>query len=106
MAAFTRGIRLTDAIVGSAMSKTVHACRPDDSVSSAEQLMVQNQLHRLPVIDRTGRPIGVVSIVDLAKIAAEKPEDDGISCEDVTRTLREVCRPRTARPGEPLAPLQ
>jgi CBS domain-containing protein len=103
MAAFTRGIRLNEATVDSVMAKTVQVCQATDPVSRAEQLMIQNQLHRLPVVDEAKRPIGVVTVADLAKLAADRPSAGGVSCEEVARTLREVCPPRAARPGQHIA---
>jgi CBS domain-containing protein len=46
--------------------------RPDASVHEALRLMEQRQLRRLPVLDPSGRLIGIVSLGDLA--AAGTPE--------------------------------
>ena len=56
--------------VREAMATKIVACRPDDDVKTAERLMQDNQLRRLPVIDRDGHLLGVVSINDFARKAA------------------------------------
>jgi CBS domain-containing protein len=52
--------------VRDAMTKDVCFCYADDSVESAAKLMEDRQIRRLPVFDRTGRAIGIVSLGDLA----------------------------------------
>jgi CBS domain-containing protein len=42
---------------------TVEALAP---VQKAEQLMREHLVHRLPVVDKEGRPIGLISLEDLA----------------------------------------
>ena len=56
--------------VQDAMATKIIACRPEDDVRSAERLMQDNQIRRLPVIDRNGHLLGVVSINDFARKAA------------------------------------
>ena len=56
--------------VQEAMATKIIACRPDDDIRSAERLMQDNQIRRLPVIDRDGHLLGMVSINDLARKAA------------------------------------
>lgn len=52
-------------IVGDICSKDLTTVSPDDSVDDAVRLMRDNALRRLPVVER-GRPVGIVSIGDLA----------------------------------------
>ena len=56
--------------VHQAMASKVIACRPEDDVKTAERLMRDNQIRRLPVINRQGHLLGVVSVNDLARRAA------------------------------------
>jgi CBS domain-containing protein len=56
--------------VGRVMSTRVVACRADDDLSVAEELMIRNQKSRLVLVDDAGRVIGVMSLADIAKVEA------------------------------------
>jgi CBS domain-containing protein len=58
MAAYIQGVSLTESLVTSAMSKEVFSCAPDDVIATAEMLMREKQVRRLPVIGRQGRLVG------------------------------------------------
>jgi CBS domain-containing protein len=77
------------------MARKVIACHPDDDVVTARVLMADNQIRRLPVIDRDGRLAGIITIEDLA-YGAEQHIDDGISGQEVAVTLAIICTPRNA----------
>jgi CBS domain-containing protein len=66
MAAYTQGKPLVSIPVRTAMSHAVFTCAPTDSVAAAERLMAAKQVHRLPVVDKEGRIIGVLSLHDVA----------------------------------------
>jgi CBS domain-containing protein len=51
--------------VGDIASRELTAVAPDDPVDRAVQLMRERAIRRLPVVDR-GKPVGIVSIGDLA----------------------------------------
>ncbi|HUP37490.1 MAG TPA: CBS domain-containing protein [Candidatus Limnocylindria bacterium] len=51
--------------VGDIASRELTAVAPDDPVDGAVQLMRERAIRRLPVVDR-GKPVGIVSIGDLA----------------------------------------
>jgi len=70
MAAYTQGRPLHEIPVGTAMAWQVVAVHAGDTVEAAEGLMRANQIRRLPVLDGDGRPIGLVSLNDLARVAA------------------------------------
>ena len=53
-------------LVRDAMSRELFYCFGDESVESAAKLMEEKQIRRLPVFDRSERPIGMVSLGDLA----------------------------------------
>jgi CBS domain-containing protein len=55
-----------DARVRDAMTPGVHFCFDDQDVAEAAQLMKDNQVRRLPVLDRNKRMVGIVSLGDLA----------------------------------------
>jgi CBS domain-containing protein len=98
MAAYTRGAPLTALRVQDAMSGTICACHPQDTVADAERIMRANQVHRLPVIDAGGRLVGILSLNDLAQEAvreAAKRRRD-VSLAEIGETLGIVCKPRRA----------
>jgi CBS domain-containing protein len=66
--------------VASLMSIDVIACRPDDPLSYARELMAQHHKSRIMCLDRDGRLAGVISLSDIAQL-------DEISALD---TLRQV----------------
>lgn len=93
MAALTQGRPLHELLVNVAMAKHVIAVRPDSTIGDLEQLMSRHQIRRLPVLDAENRPLGVISLNDLA-IEAVQPETrmkHGIS--KVAHTLAALCQP-------------
>jgi CBS domain-containing protein len=68
------------------MTRQVVACRPEDDIEDARELMAAHRKSRLMCVDDDGRLVGVISLSDLAKL-------DG---EGAARTLNEVSR-REAR---------
>lgn len=94
MAAYTQGRVLRDIPVTTAMAHHVIAVHPDDTVDTAEHLMADNQIRRLPVIDAQGKVVGVVSLNDLARLAGEARRI-GLDREVVT-TVAAVSQPRAA----------
>jgi CBS domain-containing protein len=100
MAAYTQGSQLDAIETRTAMAANVLACRPNDSVESIERLMKSGQVRRIPVIDEDQRPVGVVSLNDLARHAADEGRTQ--VNREVVATLATISEPRTgARPGEP-----
>jgi CBS domain-containing protein len=101
MAAYTRGSRLADVDVGSAMSRGLHACAPEATVGAAEELMRLDRIRRTPVVDARGRLVGILSLADLAREALHqkrcKHGED--LCAEITSTLAAVSEPRAHRPG-------
>ena len=47
------------------MTRVVVACREDDDVMSAKSAMEEHQIRRVPVIDRRGRLVGLISDDDV-----------------------------------------
>lgn len=90
MAAYTRGVPLTAIPVTLAMSRTVHACLPTDELSTAEHVMTQHQVRRLPVIDDQGNLVGLISLTDVARAASKT----GVTATEVATTLAGICAPR------------
>ena len=67
------------------MSSTLFTCREDETLDAAFAQMRERQIRRMPVCDTAGRPVGVVTLGDLAKFV----ESDAAAGE----ALREVSEP-------------
>ena len=70
MAAYTQGKPLHEVRVETAMARKVVSCVAEDDLTSAAGLMRQHRTRRLPVIDRNGVLVGLLSLDDLACEAA------------------------------------
>ena len=92
MAGYTQGQPLSAIPVATAMTSQVLCCHIDDVVETAEQLMREGQVRRLPVIDNDGRPIGMFALNDLARLAASARRS-GID-RDLSQTFAAICAPR------------
>lgn len=92
MAALTQGIPLGAISVSSAMSPMVYSLRPDDSVDHAMMLMRQKQIRRIPITDSQGRPVGFLSVGDLARMVSSTV-GEGTDLEFV-QTLSAISQPR------------
>lgn len=85
-----------------AMSSTLHACLPGDSLARAEEIMRSNQVRRLPVVDEAGRVVGIISLADIVREAErdQKRQSTEVMPDEVASTLASICerRPIAARP--------
>jgi len=70
------------------MTRDVLACRPDDELQAAEQIMGKHQKSRLLITEKDGTLAGVISLSDV--VARHEPQSPG-------RTLRAVNRPDAHR---------
>jgi CBS domain-containing protein len=97
MAALTQGVPLASANVASAMSRNPLSCPPRATLGDAAALMASRQLRRLPVIDRFGKLVGVISLGDLVRHAQVT---NGVSRTftgaRLASVLAKVCAPRAA----------
>lgn len=49
------------------MTRQVGSCRPGDEVGYVEGLMIKNHKSRILIQDENGRPVGVISLSDIAQ---------------------------------------
>ena len=69
-----------------------------ESLDAAEALMQKHKIRRIPVVDADRRPVGIVSMNDLARHAHRGGHHhDGLSPESIARTLAAVCQPSATR---------
>jgi len=95
MAAYTQGKVLSEIAVRVAMSQELYSCYPEDTLEQAEQLMRDYQVRRLPVVDRQGQAVGILSLNDLAcALTRQHPScqgaGNGISNSSMAQTLAAV----------------
>jgi CBS domain-containing protein len=97
MAAYTQGRSLHELPVERTMAHKVISCRPEDSISTAEKLMKENQIRRLPVVDTFGKLVGIISLNDIAREAAREHRrgEAEIAESEVGETLGAICQHRT-----------
>jgi len=88
MAAFTRGRKLEDLSVQSAMAHMVFAVRASEPSEAAARRMAEHAVRRLPVLDDHGRLCGMVSLADLAQPKAD------LSATSLAQALAAVTAPR------------
>lgn len=75
--------------VSNVMTSDPVTCSVSDSLASCEDKMRKHQVRRVPVIDTTGRCLGMVSQADIA--LHEDPQQ-------IQATLAAISKPMTARP--------
>jgi CBS domain-containing protein len=92
MASLTQAKPLQEIQTSSAMARDVASCAPEESIEAAEATMRASQVRRIPVVDGEQRPIGVLSMNDLARQAA-RGKKNGLDREFV-HTLAVVSEPR------------
>ncbi len=78
------------------MSSHAISASADTSAEDIERLMAQHQVRRIPIVDGDGKPIGIVSMADIA-IAAARP---GTNLREgrLLSTLASIDRPRHLKP--------
>lgn len=103
MASFTQWAHLSELAVSSAMSQTLYSCSPDDSISTAEERMRQNQVRRLAVVDAEGCLVGLISIGDIARYVCSHTAKGSMSVSqaEVADTIAAICEPRFASIAPP-----
>lgn len=101
MSALFQGKPLAELRVNEAMSRSLTAVRPSDSLAQAERVMREAHLRRLPVIERDGALLGMISLADLAREASRERAHarKEVTESDIGNTLAAICEP----PHQPLA---
>jgi len=100
MATYLQGRPPAEIPVRQLMTREPIACHPDDEVLWAEHLMAERQIHRLPVVDHHGAPVGMLSLGDLARgsTASGDGRRKGDLRDDLLQTMAAIARPRVQSP--------
>jgi CBS domain-containing protein len=97
MAAYTRGVALSQALVRDAMSREVYACSGDQPVGVAEKLMQTRQVRRVLVTEPGGKLVGLLSMADIARETRITPGDlKPLSPASFVVAMAAITRPRQA----------
>ena len=100
LTAYFQGKELWNIPVRSAMSTPIATCPPEADVEEAQQVMREFQVHRLPVVTKEGKLVGVVTVNDFARKAAHDENED--LEEQVAVTLGAISAPRASEaPAQP-----
>jgi CBS domain-containing protein len=75
------------------MSKELVSCRSSDTIESVRSTMRERRIRRLPIVDEQNRPLGVLSVNDLARSAARGRTGE----RELVQMLATIGEPRFAR---------
>ncbi len=103
MAATMENMPPRDIPVTVPMSGQVWSCHPRDTLVSAEAVMKDNRVRRLPVIDADNRLVGILSLNDIVREAEREHETEEVRVEitdaEVRGTMAAVGQPHLRRTG-------
>lgn len=80
-----------DAKVTSHMTRGPHTCSADDDVREVQRVMSEAQVRRVPIVDASGRVVGIVSQADLAIAASGSGQD--VSDREVAIVVERISQP-------------
>jgi len=94
MAMWSRDVAPSAISVSSAMSKNLYYCSPGDDVAAAEALMRSKQIRRLPILDQNRRPVGILSLADIARRTVRPGiRSAEILPEELAQVVADISRP-------------
>lgn len=78
------GVNPMSASAGDCMTTSPHTVKPDASIEECCRVMEDRQVRRVPVVDGSGKLVGMVSQADVARNASER---------DTAEVVREISKP-------------
>ncbi len=95
MSALFQGKPLSSLNVSEAMARNVRTCRQTDTTGSAETVMREARIRRLPVVNDDGTLVGILSLADLARSAAREQcsQRKQVTGDEIGITLAAICAP-------------
>ena len=90
-----------DTRISELMSRDPSCCSPDTDVRELERIMAERQVRRVPVVDSTGRCVGIVSQADLAL-----SKGGVVSDREIAITVERISEPLNSPRGESEAGLR
>jgi CBS domain-containing protein len=100
MAGATCHRALHDIRVGEVMNKGTYTCAPTDNVLVALHRLAEGQVRRLPVVDKQGKVVGVLSLNDLilACERGDRKREGSLTYADVMAVLKAISSHRLPVP--------
>jgi CBS domain-containing protein len=80
------------------MTPVAACCGPDDDLRDVEQKMAELQVRRIPIVDASGRCVGIISQADIARSAAT---DSSVTDQEIALVVEQISQP--AGRGRPRA---
>jgi CBS domain-containing protein len=99
MAAYTQGRRLPDIRVQIAMTRSVHAVTPNDTLQRVLEIMGDVQMHHVPVVDDARKVVGIISITDVARWVQSSPKRSSQLQDAALSTVAAIAAPATGVPA-------
>jgi CBS domain-containing protein len=75
-------------LIEETMTQNVVTCQSDDDLQVALDLMAENQLRRIPVVDRKNRIVGIIAQADVAT-RLNQPEKTAKVVKDISQSKEE-----------------
>lgn len=85
----------SEVLVKEVAAHDLKTCQADDDLHVALAMMSRAQVHRLPVLDREGRLVGIVAMNDLA--LAAHPKRGAVTNDEVMTAIQALSRHRSAK---------
>ena len=95
LTAYGRELPMAKLPIADAMTGLVYTVGPEAPVADVDALMRKYRIRRVPVTDRLGRLVGIVSLTDIARAALRRAKTSTSQPSvDVARILVSLCEPR------------
>jgi len=72
------------------MTPGVASCGPDDDLRDVEQKMAELQVRRIPIVDTSGRCLGIISQADIARASAT---DSPVTEQEIALVVEKISQP-------------
>ena len=97
MAAFTQGRPIDQILVNAVMAIHPTSAHPEQTVGEVEQMMAERQVRRIPVVDAENKPVGMISLNDVAIESAKPDTTLNNGSAQVGQLLSTICKPRSPK---------
>ena len=72
------------------MTPGAASCGPDDDLRDVEQKMTELQVRRIPIVDTSGRCLGIISQADIARASAT---DSPVTEQEIALVVEKISQP-------------
>ncbi|MDP9203167.1 MAG: CBS domain-containing protein [Gemmatimonadota bacterium] len=78
------------------MTPMASCCAPDDDVRDVEQKMAELRVRRIPIVDASGRCVGIISQADIALAASGNTD---VTDREIALVVEQISRPSNRGTG-------